>query len=58
MKIRIEYDVPEGDCRNCEHSSITGFNCRLFNIYSLEKDDNGKWIPCQRCIDATVKEGE
>jgi len=55
--IRIEYEVPEGDCRDCEHSGCT-FECLLFKVYYLERDESGRWLRCQACIDAEVKEGE
>jgi len=53
-KIRIEYEVPEGDCLNCEHSGYT-FDCVLFKAYFLERDKQGRWLRCQPCIDAEVK---
>lgn len=60
-KIRVEYEVPEGDCWKCKESKIgaTGhLCCGLFNRSLNNTGELGKPQRCQACIDAEVKEGE
>ena len=58
MKIRIEYEVPEGDCRKCELRVDNYYNepkCLLFDLAELERNEDGSIQRCQPCIDATVQ---
>ena len=62
--IRIEYEVPEDDCRECTKNgngpyyySRTKF-CIVFNMPLKYNDQYSKVNRCQACIDAEVKEGE
>jgi hypothetical protein len=60
-KIRIEYEVPEDDCRECElrvDNLYRESKCLIFDFTALERDKDGSLHRCQPCIDAEVKEGE
>lgn len=63
-KIRVEYEVPEGDCWECEWSeSSIGINpptmyCTWFDCVRLECSEDGLYRRCQACIDAEIKDVE
>lgn len=58
-KIRIEYEVPADDCFICNLSywKPGKLFCSLFNSIPKQRWEDRKFIRCQACIDATVKEG-
>jgi hypothetical protein len=54
--IRIEYEVPDNDCKKCKYGKYEyGLFCLLFRCYSSLSW--GKYQRCQSCIDAEIKEG-
>lgn len=61
-KIRVEYEVPISDCRECElhiHNYYSEPKCLLFDFAELERNEmDGSLKRCQPCIDAEVKEVE
>ncbi len=58
--IRIEYEVPDDNCKRCLYSWYGSFNnlyCLMFGEF-LNKDTNGGYKRFQACIGSEVKEGE
>jgi hypothetical protein len=57
VKIRVELEVPNDDCRGCElrvHNYYSVPKCLLFDFAELERNErDGSLKRCQACIDAT-----